>query len=621
MRDTPLDPHVGSEGVVRPAFVDELADRLRFEFRGVESVDVRDAMPTRPRRRWPWLAGAAAAILAVALTATWASRPDRLVPAPVASEPAPTAPASSTSIVSPSTASTTPDSTTATTVPAAISTTIPLGQRPPVAIGESVMLGALEELAAGEFVVNADEARQGEDAARLVDDLVAAGEIGRTVVVQVGTNGPVTEDLYRRIADALVDADQVVFLTVHADRSWIQSNNDFIRSLPARYSNVAVLDWDELVASGAVAGMAPDGIHLETQESKQTYANAVFSAIGRDDLTRATRVSGHFVTVDDGRPSVVELRDATGSLGSFDLGCPIARICTVESARVIGDTIWVAISDTGSDGGIGDIGSRVVSVSTTNGEIVEHLRLTGTNAAAVRSAGLGANGVLYAYVNDYSSVRQLVAIEDGATTVLATGVSGFLLSEDGRFLAMSFSNPPAGDQPRIEVTDLVDGTTNSFTTEGINAGPGAWSPDGRYLVVSEQWENGTAWVVDPWSADPRPTAAGEILDGACFVDASTIAHRTWNVGYGQGDAQTGQVQLTDVNGGPPLAAYGTNLFGDAIRCHPDGSITFLQRPIIQVDHGGGFSQPEPNYDAPVDLIHFKPDGTSTAITSGQLRLG
>ncbi|MCB0997902.1 MAG: hypothetical protein KDB40_01280 [Acidimicrobiales bacterium] len=583
------------------------------ELDDVTPVDVSPSSTSRAPRRWVWLVGAAAAMVGVILTATWATGPDRLVPAPVATEPdRPSGP------TSPSTPASAPASTPASTsLP--VTSTIPIDRRRPMAIGESVMLGAGDELELGGFVVDVDEPRQGPETADLIEALAAAGEIGRTVVVQVGTNGPVTEDVYRRIAQALVGSEQVVFLTLHADRSWIGANNDIIRSLPAQYPNVSLLDWDELVASGAVSGIAADGIHLATSEAQQSYANAVFTAVGRDDLVRATRVSGLVVTVADDRPTVVDVRDANGLLGSFDLGCPTARTCTIESARVVGDTIWIAITDREGEGTTDDVGSRVVSAVTTSGEIVEHVRISGTTTI-VRSAGLGANGILYAYVSDQAADRQLVAIEGGTVTTLATDVSGFLLSEDGRFLAVSFSNPPAGEQPRIEVTDLVDGTTNWFTTEGINAGPGAWSPDGRHLIVNDQWEDGTAWVVDPWSASARPTAAGEFLDGACFVDARTIAHRTWNVGYGQGDAQTGVIRLIDVDGGPPLAELGTDLFGDALGCHPDGSITYLQRPVVEVDLGGGLSQPEPDHDAPVDLVHIEPDGTSTTITSGGLRM-
>lgn len=337
------------------------------------------------------------------------------------------------------------------------------------------------------------------------------------------------------------------------------------------------------------------------------------------DAVRPSSVSGVFATVAADRPAVIDLHDAAGVIGAFDLGCPTGRDCVVESARVMGDTIWVTITDTDPNDPFDDVASRVLSVSRTSGEIVEHLSVRGT--ATARAAGRGADGIVYAYLSNQDDDRQLVAIDEGNVSVLDTGVSGFLLSDDGRFLAVSFSNPPAGDTPRFQVTDLVEGSTNTFETDGINAGPGAWSPDGRHLIVNEQWENGVAWVVDPWAASPEPIAAGVFLDGACFVDANTIAHRTWDVGYGQGDAQTGVIRLTSLDDGSTTTDLGEDLFGDnTIRCHADGSVTYLRRPVIDIDLGGGVTQPEPDDGAPVDLVRIAPDGTATTITSGRFRM-
>jgi|GEM_PF-3053013 len=202
-----------------------------------------------------------------------------------------------------------------------------------------------------------------------------------------------------------------------------------------------------------------------------------------------------------------------------------------------------------------------------------------------------------------------------------SGVVGFRLSDNDRFLAVSFSNPQAGQPSRFEVTDLVDRTTNSLQTPSINAGPAAWSPDGRYLIVNEQWEDQTAWIIDPWSDSADPIAGTNVfLDGARFVNQHTIAHRTWNVGCGQGDAEPGVIRLTSIDDGSTVADLGDHLFGDSLRCHPDGSVTYLRRPIVQVTHSSDFSQLEPDYDAPVDLVHIAADGTSTFITSGQLRM-
>ncbi len=166
-------------------------------------------------------------------------------------------------------------------------TTVPPAQRPPLAIGESVMLGAVSELQVGGFVVNASESRQGDATADVVGQLRASGQIGETIVIQVGTNGPVSQETYDLIMSFLPAAEvpNVLFLTVHApNKGWIGPNNALIFGLPARYTNAKVLDWDGLVTSGQVPGLAGDGIHLGRPSAKQFYANYIFDTLGRRDL-------------------------------------------------------------------------------------------------------------------------------------------------------------------------------------------------------------------------------------------------------------------------------------------------------------------------------------------------
>jgi hypothetical protein len=99
-----------------------------------------------------------------------------------------------------------------------------------------------------------------------------------------------------------------------------------------------------------------------------------------------------------------------------------------------------------------------------------------------------------------------------------------------------------------------------------------------------------------------------------------VAHRMWNVGYGQGDAQPGVIRLTSLDTGSTVAEIGDNLFGDGLRCHPDGSISYLRRPVIEVELSPNFTQLEPDYEAPVELIHIAPDGTTSVSASGDLRM-
>ena len=349
-------------------------------------------------------------------------------------------------------------------------------------------------------------------------------------------------------------------------------------------------------------------------------ATTTLPATGPPDASPSTgSPSDVFVTVSADRPAVIEVRNAADVVASFDLGCSTGHDCWVQSTQVMGDTIWVAITEAEPGVTYEVVRSRVASVSRSTGEIVEHLSLDGP--AAVQSAGRGINDVLYAHIGWWGvEDSTLVAVEAGLVRVLETKVSGFRLSDDGRFLAVSFSNPPAGEPSRFEVVDLVDGATVGFETLRTNAGPSAWSSDGRFLIVNENWEQGTAWVIDPWSGSGDPLPGTEILDGACFLSDRQVAHRTWNVGYGQGDAQPGVVRLTSLDTGSTVAEFGADIFGDSFRCHPDGSISYLRRPVIQVESSPDFTQPEPDYEAPVELVHIAIDGTITSLAIGNLRM-
>ena len=158
----------------------------------------------------------------------------------------------------------------------------------PLAIGESVMQGATNQLAAGGFNVDAQQSRQGLDIAALVEAHRAAGDIGSIVVIQAGTNGSVSDATYDRMMASL-PADQtpyVFFLTVRAPRGWIDANNARIQALPSRYPNVHVIDWNALSAANDVS-FCKDGFHIACSgSSQQTYANLIFEAIGRPDLEK-----------------------------------------------------------------------------------------------------------------------------------------------------------------------------------------------------------------------------------------------------------------------------------------------------------------------------------------------
>jgi len=183
--------------------------------------------------------------------------------------------------------------TASTRMPAAVScgaaptTTNVLDTLSPIAIGESVMLGAAPQLTAAGIRVDAVVSRQGGNTANVIANYRAQGQLGRIVIIQTGTNGFVMDPVLDQIMASL-PPDQtpiVVFLTVRAPRRWIDPNNGRIRALPQRYPNVRVLDWAEL--SHQIEGQfAPDGYHLGSLFAKQFYANAIFDAIGHPELKK-----------------------------------------------------------------------------------------------------------------------------------------------------------------------------------------------------------------------------------------------------------------------------------------------------------------------------------------------
>jgi peptidoglycan/LPS O-acetylase OafA/YrhL len=173
---------------------------------------------------------------------------------------------------------------------AATTTTIDPATLPPMAFGESVMLGAVNQLQRGGFEVDAAENRQGTDLATLFADRRAAGTISSVVVIQIGTNGTVSDETLAAIMTSLPPelTPTVVFLTVRApDVAWIDDNNDKIRALPATYPNVTIADWATVAET---VELCKDGTHIACNgtEPAQTYANMIFDAIGRPELKPVT---------------------------------------------------------------------------------------------------------------------------------------------------------------------------------------------------------------------------------------------------------------------------------------------------------------------------------------------
>jgi len=147
-----------------------------------------------------------------------------------------------------------------------------------IALGDSVMLGAAEELQALGFAVDAVKSRQMIDFVPTMQQIRADGTFGSVAVVHLGTNGPFSQDTLNSMMATLVDVPIVLLFTSKADRSWVPGNNEKTRALVNTYPNVTVIDWEVLSRQCPGTCFYEDGIHL-TDSGQQFYAGLVKGAL------------------------------------------------------------------------------------------------------------------------------------------------------------------------------------------------------------------------------------------------------------------------------------------------------------------------------------------------------
>ena len=148
-----------------------------------------------------------------------------------------------------------------------------------IAIGDSVMLGAKDELEAKGIVVSAEVSRQMKTMVPIVQGLRDSGQLSDTVIVHLGTNGDLSEQTVNDFFSALSSVPKVLVLTIDANRSWVPANNAKLLALPAQFPNVEILYWDGLGPQCPGDCFYDDGIHL-TQAGQDYYAALIVSVLG-----------------------------------------------------------------------------------------------------------------------------------------------------------------------------------------------------------------------------------------------------------------------------------------------------------------------------------------------------
>lgn len=147
------------------------------------------------------------------------------------------------------------------------------------ALGDSVMLGARDQLKARGFTVDAKVSRQASAGPAILRKL--GDRLPRDVIVHFGTNGSyplkTCEDLVR-----IAGPERRVFLvTVKVPRAWEETNNRMLRTCASRFpkGRATVVDW-HWASSRRPGWLYADGYHLRPDGAKH-FARIMSEAIER----------------------------------------------------------------------------------------------------------------------------------------------------------------------------------------------------------------------------------------------------------------------------------------------------------------------------------------------------
>ena len=132
------------------------------------------------------------------------------------------------------------------------------GQLAPLALGDSTMLLSLPGLAAAGYDVNAQGCRQFFQAVAIMQQLKAAHQLPRMVVIALGANGPISGANISTALSLLGPQGLLVLVTPRAAPANVALEHTAAHEDPR---HVLLLDW--VTASAGQAGwFQPDGLHL-----------------------------------------------------------------------------------------------------------------------------------------------------------------------------------------------------------------------------------------------------------------------------------------------------------------------------------------------------------------------
>jgi hypothetical protein len=156
------------------------------------------------------------------------------------------------------------------------------------AMGDSVMIGAIEELEQeipNLSLLNAQGSRQPSAAIELLQRWRAAGYLGDAVVIDIGNNGPFSSEQFDEMMEVLAGVPKVLIVSLTVPPSVEDpvavSNNAVLTDGVQRYSNTVLVDWHAASAEHPEYFSGDDNIHLSLQGA-QAYAELIATHLGDD---------------------------------------------------------------------------------------------------------------------------------------------------------------------------------------------------------------------------------------------------------------------------------------------------------------------------------------------------
>lgn len=149
------------------------------------------------------------------------------------------------------------------------------------AIGDSVMLASAPELSSAfpGISIDAVVSRALIQAPGIVSSLKSSGALRTTLLLGLGTNGPIDDEELEQVRNILGPDHQIVLVNVQAPRWWTPGVNDTLASFASRYRNVELANWQTAIA-GRLDLLARDQIH-PGDAGGAIYASTVREALQR----------------------------------------------------------------------------------------------------------------------------------------------------------------------------------------------------------------------------------------------------------------------------------------------------------------------------------------------------